>query len=446
MTSSLTIQPFAKPVSGAITLPGSKSITNRALLLAALSQGSTRLTGALFSEDTRIMIECLRHLGYTVQEDEATRQINITGHGGIIPEASAELYVGNAGTAARFLTAFLCLHPGGTYRLDGSEPMRRRPMSGLLDALIQHGAADVQYHGQPGHFPFTLKTHGIRGGQLDVDASASSQILSALLMVMPCASAQVALGLQGETVSHPFIDMTLSMMRQFGAQPTSKSGQGTYSCINSGYPTQQTTYPIEPDATAASYYLMLPWLTGGSLRLHGCAGVQLQGDIDFTEIIKGLGAHFDEKDSDLIVSYPQRKTSGGTHDFNAISDTFLTLAAVAPLLDSPLTITGIAHTRKQETDRIHAMATELRRLGQRVDESPDSLTIHPDREALRRASAEQPVSIHTYEDHRVAMSFGILGSHDLHGDGRPWITILDHGCCAKTFPNFFEVLTSLRPA
>lgn len=445
MTDPLTIQPFTKPVRGRVTLPGSKSITNRALILAALSRESLTLEGALFSDDTRIMAEALRRLGVTVSEDERGKEIFVKGCGGQLPNAEAELYVGNAGTAARFLTAMLCLRQGGVYQLDGSAPMRKRPMRGLLDALVAHGAAEVEYQGEHGFFPFTLKTKGMPGGELSVDASASSQILSALLMIAPLAPEPLTLTLAGETVSHPFIGMTLAMMEQFGAPPQGESDTGPFYFAGQGsYYYPRPAYVIEPDAMAASYFAMLPWVVGGSLALERCYGIGLQGDIKFIEAISPLGAFFNVEGNDLIAEFRERQTPGVNLDFNAISDTFLTLAAITPLLNGPTTISGIAHTRHQETDRIAAMASELRKLGQRVDETDDSLTVHPYKAAMVAATKDAPLAIDTYEDHRVAMSFGILGSHDLHGDGRPWLIIKDPGCCAKTFPHFFDVLAKLR--
>ncbi|MEO0796330.1 MAG: 3-phosphoshikimate 1-carboxyvinyltransferase [Verrucomicrobiota bacterium] len=441
----LTIEPFSKPVAGSVTLPGSKSITNRALILAALSKESLTLEAALFSDDTKIMAAALRAVGVTVSEDEPGKTLFIKGCGGEIPHAEAEIYVGNAGTAARFLTAMLCLRKGGTFKMDGSEAMRKRPMRGLLDALVKLGATDVEYHGREGFFPFTLKTKGIPGGNLSVDASASSQILSALLMVAPLAQAPLTLTLAGETVSHPFIGMTLAMMDQFGIQPKADSDTGPfYFEASPGYYFPRPAYVVEPDATAASYYAILPWVVGGSLALERCYGIGLQGDIRFIDVLGKLGAFFNMDGNNLIAEFKERKTGGITENFNPISDTFLTLAAITPLLDGPTTISGIAHTRHQETDRINAMATELRKLGQKVDETDDSMTVYPDREALIAKTQYSPVTIHTYEDHRVAMSFGIAGSFDLHGDGRPWIALHDPGCCAKTFPNFFDVLASLR--
>lgn len=438
------VRPFTRPVTGTVTLPGSKSLTNRALALAALTRQTVTLTGALFSDDTRYMAQCLRELGLEVAENADKREITLTGAGGHWPEAQAELYVGNAGTAARFLTALLALRPGGTYRLDGSEAMRGRPMQGLLDALERIGAATFTFHGKAGHFPFTMQTQGLPGGELKVDARASSQILSALLQIAPLAQAPLTLELQGETVSRPFVEMTLALLRQFGVSAECDPQTGTYRFTPQACQCPWASFPIEPDATAASYFIALPRVTGGNVFLPGFGRIMLQGDRNFVEVMTALGLQRRYHGTTTEVVYPHRLEPALDVDFNAISDTFLTLAALTPLLKGPTRISGIAHTRHQETDRIHAMATELRRLGQQVQETEDSMTVTPDLERLRALCCEGPIVLETYEDHRVAMSFGILGCHDLMGNGKPWLALKDPGCCAKTFPDFFQVLERLR--
>ena len=452
MTPTLTIRPFRTPARGVARVPGSKSLTNRALIFAALAAGETRFTGALFSRDTRILIAALRELGFTVEADEAARAIRIEGQGGRIPRRTATLHVGNAGTAARFLTAFLALAPDGVYQLDGDEAMRARPMAGLLAALTGAGCRALAPDGSPATaFPFTLHTAG-RLGELVVDASASSQLLSALLMALPLA-AGASVRMSGSTVSEPFVAMTERMCAQFG-RPLVRDAAGRWSSPAPGPYAAPGAYAIEPDATAASYFIALPAVTGAgsSVRVHGYADDGLQGDTAFARVAAACGADLAGEGAALRVrAWPAIR--GGDFDFNAFSDTFLTLATVATLADGPTTIRGIAHTRKQETDRVLAMATELERLGLRVvpsaaelraDGGLSSLTIHPDRAALRRAAANGPVEIHTYEDHRMAMSFGVLGSFDLFGDGRPWIAIQDPGCTSKTFPDFFAALEALR--
>ena len=412
LPDKLPIAPFTRPVRGSVTLPGSKSITNRALILAALAKGTTTLRDALFSRDTRIMVAALRQLGFKVETDETLLTIRIEGHGGEIPAREARLDIGNAGTAARFLTAFVCLRPDGIYHFDGDEAMRRRPIGALLEALEAQGAkADSR------HFPFTLKTAGLSGGMAELDASESSQMLSALLMVASHARTPLKVTLKGATGSKPFVVMTEKMVQQFAIHPTD--------------------YAIEGDASAASYFLALPLVTLGSLSIPNY-GSSLQGDIKFLDVMGHVGLYWE-----LIGGRPHYYSNEYTdrhapdQNFREFSDTFLTLAAIAPLLDGPTKISGIAHTRKQETDRVAGMARELTKLGQYVIETEDSLEIHP-------RPLTSGVEIETYHDHRFAMSFGILGCHDLHGNGRPWLTIKDPACCSKTYPHFFDVLAGLR--
>ena len=445
-SSPITLQPFTHPVNGSIQLPGSKSITNRALILAALCQQPVTLQGALFSDDTRYMVEALRTLGLKIDSNEAQHTLKVAGQNTELTEGTPNLFVGNAGTAARFLTAFLTARSGGSFKLDGSAAMRKRPMKGLLQSLESIGAAEIEFLGEAGFFPFQLKSKGLQGGDWQVDASASSQILSALLMIAPMAKDAVKVELAGKTVSHPFISMTLAMMEQFGQKAEAIDEHGPFHFSGEAdYALNSSIYSIEPDATAASYFMMLPWVAGGRLTIKDTFGITLQGDIRFKDVLNPLGAFFSvEDDRHIVAKFKPHSAEGIQHNFNPISDTFLTLAALSPLLSSKSTISGIAHTRHQETDRIAAMATELKKLGQHVYETEDSLTIEPNVEALKTITKDKPIEIDTYEDHRVAMSFGILGCHNLHGDGRPWITINDPLCCAKTFPHFFDELARLR--
>jgi 3-phosphoshikimate 1-carboxyvinyltransferase len=412
---TLPIQPFTRPVRGSVTLPGSKSITNRALILAALTKGTTTLHGALYSRDTRIMVAALRALGFIVVTDEAALTITIAGRGGEIPVREARIDVGNAGTAARFLTAFVCLRPDGVYHFDGDEAMRRRPIGALLEALESQGA-----RASARSFPFTLHTAGLPGGVVTLDASESSQMLSALLMAGTHARSPLSVQLSGAVGSKPFVVMTEAMNQQFAAA------------------TAPVDYAIEGDASAASYFLALPLVTRGVLTIPNYRGT-LQGDFNFQGVLNRVGLLNAPAapGSAPTFGYDAGPRRGVDQNFREFSDTFLTLAALAPLLDGPTRITGIAHTRKQETDRVAGMARELTKLGQHVIETEDSLEIHP-------RPLVSGVEIETYHDHRFAMSFGILGCHDLHGNGQPWLTIKDPACCSKTFPAFFDLLASLR--
>jgi 3-phosphoshikimate 1-carboxyvinyltransferase len=412
LPDKLPIAPFTRPVRGSVTLPGSKSITNRALILAALAEGSTLLRGALFSRDTHIMVAALRELGFKIDTDENALTIRIEGHGGKIPVREAKLDVGNAGTAARFLTAFVCLHPNGVYHFDGDDAMRRRPIGALVEALESQGAKASSRN-----FPFTLRTAGLPGGPVELDASESSQMLSALLMVKPFARSPLTVKLKSAAGSRPFVEMTERMLKQFADAPA--------------------IYDIEGDASAASYFLALPLVTAGRIELPNYNGT-LQGDMKFREVLEKVGLYWENSCAGFKISTNDKtRRIGVDRNFREFSDTFLTLAAIAPLLEGPTKITGIAHTRKQETDRVAGMARELKKLGQHVIEAEDSLEIHPH-------PLTSGVEIETYHDHRFAMSFGILGCHDLHGNGQPWLTIKDPACCSKTFPRFFDVLTSLH--
>jgi len=434
----LAVAPFARPARGSVGLPGSKSLTNRAMLLAALGDGAVTLTGALFSEDTRIMAEALRRLGFGVRENEAAREIRIEGRGGEVPAAEAELFAGLAGTAARFLTA-LCASSGrGVYRIDGVAQMRRRPMRGLIEALRAQGA-DIRCPGAEGFLPLEIRARGLVGGPVAVDARESSQMLSALLMVAPLAKeAMVATAPGG--VRMPFVRMTLRQMAQFGLKDPWREGPGGSITVRPSAYHAPATYAVEPDATTASYFAALPLVAGGALRLDGLlpGDKSLQGDVRFLEVLAQCGAAVGFGAGGATVSFARGgRRQGVARDFAEISDTFLTLAAIAPLLDGPTLIEGIGHTRGQETDRVSAMALELRRLGQVVAESPGALEIRP-------APLRTGLTVGTHGDHRLAMSFAVLGSADLRGDGTPWLSIADPGCCAKTFPGFFDLLDAVR--
>jgi 3-phosphoshikimate 1-carboxyvinyltransferase len=435
----LPITPFTRPARGEVVIPGSKSLTNRALLLAALCDAPVLLTGALFSEDTELMAEALRRLGLIVTGDAAAGTVRVSRQQDAFKLGAADLFVGLAGTAARFLTALCAAAPYGIYRLDGVPQMRKRPMQGLIAALRQLDA-DIRCTGEEGFFPLEIRAAGLRGGRVSIDARESSQLLSALLMVAPLALTPVEIALVGD-VRWPFVQMTARLMEHFGQPPVERRGTGAFTVANTRrYALAGGRYAIEPDATAASYFLALPLAVGGRLALPGLRGpcVGLQGDIQFAAVLRAVGAEIAETSRSLEASCARGDPRRGVErDFNEFSDTFLTLAALAPLLDGPTRITGLAHTRKQETDRVAGMACELRKLGQEVVEEEDALTITP---RPLRAGQE----IETYGDHRFAMSFGILGCHDRHGDGRPWLSIRNPACCAKTFPHFFELLETVR--
>jgi len=439
LPSLLPVIPFTRPARGDVGIPGSKSLTNRALLLAALCHSRVDLSGALFSEDTELMVEALRKLGVHIEVNGSV--VSVSKQSALFSTGRAELFVGLAGTAARFLTALCAAAPSGIWTIDGIPQMRKRPMKGLIDALRALGA-DIRCKGEEGFFPIEIHARGLRGGPVAIDARESSQLLSALLMVAPLAAAPVEITLIGG-VRWPFVQMTARLMQHFGQPPLERLSEDRFVVRNAGaYIISDGAYVIEPDATAASYYLALPAVTGGSLTLPGLhgPGSGLQGDTSFVDVLRSVGMHIEETPTGLRSSWSKGgNRQGVSRDFSGFSDTFLTLAAIAPLLSGPTRIEGVAHTRKQETDRVAGMVRELRRLGQEVVEEESALTITP-RPLVR------DLEIETYGDHRFAMSFGILGSLDLRGDGKPWLSIRNPGCCVKTFPNFFEVLESVRHA
>lgn len=424
--SSITITPVQHPLRGTIRPPGSKSITNRALVLAALSSGPTLLTGVLDSQDTRVMVESLRRLGFSVEQDLAGCRCTVIGQAGHIPATSADLWLENSGTSIRFLTS-VCALGLGHYRLDGVERMRQRPIGDLVHTLRQLGAS-IAFE-TPASLCPPVSIDGtagrLRGGTASVNGNISSQFLSSLLMAAPACPEAVTLRVSGELVSQPYVTMTLQMLRDFGAVVTAPADLSTFHIAPQ--PLQARHYDIEPDASAASYFFAAAAVTAGSVTVTGLHREALQGDVAFVDALEQMGCNVDWQPDRITVH--GRPLHGIDIDMNAISDTAQTLAAVAAFASSPTRIRSVAHMRHKETDRIAAVATELRRAGLHAEEHPDGLTIHP--------GTPQPCSIHTYDDHRMAMSFSLLGLK------APGITILDPGCTAKTYPNYFQDLQRL---
>lgn len=422
MPETIEIQP-AGPLRASIRPPGSKSITNRALICAALADGESVLSGALDSDDTQVMIEGLRKLGLTIEHDPAKQTLRVGGAAGKIPAAAADLFVGNSGTTVRFLTAMLTLGQG-TFRLDGTPRMRERPIQDLLEALGQLGVRAVSELGT-GCPPVIVHANGLAGGRAEIAGDLSSQFLSGLLMVAPCARSPVEVVVRGELVSQPYIAMTLRVMESFGIS-VDAPGLTRFS-IPAGNPYRATRYAIEPDASAASYFFAAAAIAGGSVTVRGLSRTSLQGDVAFCDCLRQMGCEvIDGVDQITVIGRPLR---GIDVDMNGISDTVQTLAAVALFADGPTTISHVGHMRHKETDRIAALATELRKLGATVGERPDGLQIRPGH--VRGAE------IDTYDDHRMAMSLALVGLK------APGVVIRDPGCTAKTYPRFFEDLAGL---
>ena len=431
------IPPWQAPCTGRVRPPGSKSLTNRALVLGALAEGPVCLRGALFSRDSRLLVDALRELGFVIEENEPEGWIRIEGRGGAIPFAEASLRVGNAGTAARFLAALVCLRRGGQYHFDGDEEMHRRPMDGLLQALAALGAR-FTFHGEPGKLPFTVETNGLRPGRWQVDARASSQMLSALLMVAPLAGGEVRL--RCAQVRPAFVEMTRRLMVLFGAGVEGAPRDGFRILPSRLRAPANGVYRIEADATAASYFLALPFLVGGELFLEGIPAGSLQGDLAFAEVMKECGLRVETAADGWCVRYETTTSEGGERvfDFTSFSDTFLTFAALAPFLPFPVRITGVGHTRFQECDRVAAAAAALRAMGARVRVQGDDICI-----GKLTTFPDGGCRVETRRDHRVAMSFALAGCRDRRGDGRPWLGVRDPACVGKTFPSFFRELDKL---
>ena len=420
MNTQYPVRYIGRPLSGVVRPPGSKSITNRALICAAAADGESRLLRALRSEDTQMMIEGLNQLGVSVswQGDDLV----VRGGTDSVPRQSIDVFVGNSGTTIRFLSA-LAAAIGGSYKFDGIQRMRLRPIEDLADAFRQLGVrASCTATGCP---PLELVSSGFTGNQCSVRGNLSSQYLSGLLMASVASGEAVQITVEGELVSKPYVDITLDVMKAFGAAPLNKGYHSFEISKDSKY--LATEYAIEPDASAASYFFAVAAVTGGRVTVSGLSADAMQGDVAFCNCLADMGCTvIYDKDAITVIG---GTLNGIDVDMNAISDTVPTLAVVALFANGLTNISNVEHVRHKETDRISDLSRELVKLGATVDERQDGLTIHPGE--LRAAS------IATYNDHRIAMSFAVAG---LMISG---VVINDPGCCEKTYPEFFSDLEKL---
>jgi 3-phosphoshikimate 1-carboxyvinyltransferase len=427
LTDAVRILP-CPAVQNSITPPGSKSITNRAIVCAALAAGESLLSGVLDSEDTQVMMAAWQQVGVSMQHDVRTSQLRIVGCAGQPPKPQADLLIGNSGTTIRFLTAALAAC-GGRYQLDGVPRMRERPIGDLLQALQQLGCQVTSLNRlRPDCPPVLVESSGMAGGEATVAGNISSQYLSGIMLAAPQAKQSVVLRVVGELVSVPYVEMTSAVMRAFGAEIRGAAHGPLHITSGLQNPAKKylgSAYRIEPDASAASYFWGAAAITGGTARVEGLSRESLQGDVRFCEVLQQMGCGVEYAENSIVVTGGSLK--GVEVDMAHISDTVQTLAAVSLFAQGPTTVRGVAHNRVKETDRISDLACELRRLGARVEEFEDGLTIHPPARIL-------PAAIETYHDHRMAMSLALVG---LRAEG---IIVKDPACTAKTYPGYWEDL------
>ena len=441
MTDPLAIPVCPHPIVGSIRPPGSKSITNRALVCAALAKGESLLTGVLDSQDTRVMAAGLAALGIGVVTDWPRGEIRVTGAGGAVPASEAVIDCAASGTTIRFLSA-VCAIGHGMYRLDGTPRMRKRPIGDLLEALQALGV-DATAESPGGCPPVVIRSQGIQGGTASVRGNTSSQFASGLAMVAPCTPRGMQITFAGRLVSLPYLEMTRRVMKSFGAECIPDGDRG-WQIPASGY--LGRTYAIEPDASAASYFLAAAAITGGSVRVEGLSRRSMQGDVGFADALARMGCTVAWNDGpDESITVTGRAVRGIDIDMNAISDTVPTLAVVALFADGPTTIRNVAHIRDKETDRIGDLACEIRRLGGMVAEHADGLTITPGHQqgggrGATVAGGLHAATVHTYDDHRMAMSLALVGLRV------PGVCVADPACVGKTFPEYWDRLAAItRP-
>jgi len=423
--NSLTLEPIAK-IDGEINLPGSKSLSNRALLLAALAEGTTKISNLLESDDTRHMLNALKQLDidYTLSEDKT--ECTIVGNAGpISSEISHELFLGNAGTAMRPLCAALCLGKG-TYVLTGEARMKERPIGHLVDALRKAGA-EINYLENEGYPPLQIEAKGLKGGNVEIDGSISSQFLTALLLASPMAENDMTITIIGELVSKPYIDITLDIMQKFGVEVDNRDYK-TFRIKSGQHYKAIETYMVEGDASSASYFLAAAAIKGGTVKVTGIGRNSIQGDVEFVDVLEQMGARVEW--GDTYISITRDALNAIDMDFNHIPDAAMTIATTALFCKGTTTLRNIYNWRVKETDRLFAMATELRKVGAEVEEGEDYLKITAPK-VLKHAA------IDTYDDHRMAMCFSLLALDPVS------VTINEPECTAKTFPTYFEVLDSI---
>ncbi|MBK5221504.1 MAG: 3-phosphoshikimate 1-carboxyvinyltransferase [Acidimicrobiia bacterium] len=420
------VRPLDHPPNAVVALPGSKSFTNRALILAALADGTSTIHGALVADDTEAMAAALEQLGVEIERHDGGTRLVVKGLAGVLPDRPARLDARLSGTTSRFLLPVLALG-GGPFVLDGRGSLRHRPMGPTVDGLRALGAmVEDMGEGPPGHLPLRISGASTRGGAVSVAADLSSQFVSGLLMAGPLMPEGLDLTMLGPPVSRPYLTMTTAAMESFGVVVERPSAE-RFEVPPTRY--SACEYTVEPDASTASYFFAAAAITEGTVRVEGLGRASLQGDLRVVEVLRQMGA-----EADVADSWTEVRGTGRLHgvdvDLADLPDMAQTIAAVAVFADGPTRVRGVDLIRHHETDRIAAVVAELQRCGIVAAETDDGFTIEP--------GPPRPAAIETYDDHRMAMSFSLLGLR------APGIEILDPGCVAKTFPGFFEALDGLR--
>lgn len=417
------MKPATGPLAATVSLPGSKSLTNRALVAAALADGTSVLSGVLDADDTRLMVEALRALGVASTWDTAAGRMEVSGCGGHLPASEARLLCGNAGTVMRFCAA-LCALGEGRFELTGDARMQERPIGELVDALRAFGAG-IEYLRLEGYPPLVVHARGLSGGTISLGRPISSQFASAIMLASPCARSDVMIEMDAATPSRPYLRMTAAVMERFGTSLLTQFRDDIRIIIPAPQRYEATNDRIEPDASNATYFWAASAIAGGRVTVEGLGADSVQEDVRFVDVLERMGCRIDRQAGATTVHAPaDGKLSGVEVDLNDMPDAVPTLAVVALFADGPTTIRNVANLRVKETDRLAALTNELTKLGAGVDERPDGLTIHP-------PDVLKPATLDTYHDHRMAMGFALAGLR------QPGVRIRDPECCRKSFPDFF---------
>jgi 3-phosphoshikimate 1-carboxyvinyltransferase len=421
---NVRLQPSMRAVDGTLQITGSKSLTNRALILAALAAGTSRIEGILRSDDAYWCIDCLKKLGIRITVDGDCAEVE--GCGGNWPNPSADLYAGAAGTVARFLPGALAAGKG-SWTMSGSKRMQERPLAPLLEALVQLGAR-FEYAGAPRSLPFRLEASGLAGGEVALPGDSSSQFISGLLLAAPYAREAITIRIEGEVVQRDYVEMTLRLMQAFGIAPqVSEDGQSITVPVGRY---QARTVKLEPDVSTCCYFWALAALTAGRVRIEGIdAARTTQPDIEMLDLLERMGCTIIRGHDYVEVQGAEELRGGFTVNMKRWSDQTLTVAVLAIFADGPITMTDAAHIRHHECDRIAAICEELRRMGITADEHPDGLTVYP--------GEPKPALLDSHDDHRMAMALALIGSR-VNG-----IRIMDPGCVSKTCPDYFDRMADL---